>query len=295
VDLVRLALSELTDSAVQVGTVDSDARTLTWVEAGSGARIVMVAGAGETVLTWAPLFKGLVDRGRIIAYDRAGLGSSDPHQRSTAQSATDDLAAVLDAVGPSIVVGHSWGGLLAEALALTRPDLLRGLVLLDPTHEGVFDAVPLRMRLAESVMLRGIVVRHWFGRAGPIVHGMATDLAEHCTSDDATRARITEAYEASYSKTSQLATIGRENRISGHCSSWMEPIRAQRTYPDIPIIVLMAGDKPFADRSRALNEAATPSAEHVFIQESGHYIHRDHPSAVLDALDRVVEKASSSG
>jgi pimeloyl-ACP methyl ester carboxylesterase len=89
----------------------------------------MSAGAGETVLTWAPVFADLVTRGRVVAYDRAGLGSSSPHRGSTAQDAVDDLAFVLEAVGPAVVVGHSWGGLLTEVLALTRPDLVRGLVL----------------------------------------------------------------------------------------------------------------------------------------------------------------------
>lgn len=286
-DLVRLALADLTGAPFQAGSVDRGGRTLRWVEAGDGTTVVMVAGAGETVLTWAPLLTRLVERERIVAYDRAGLGASDRHWRSTAQSAVDDLAAVLETFGPAIVVGHSWGGLLAEVLALTRPELVRGLILIDPTHEGVFAGVPLRMRLAEAAMMRGIVVRHWFGRARPIVHGMAEDLAGHCATDEATRARVVLAYEASYAKTSQLAAIGKENRLSGRCGSWVGPIRAECTFPDVPITMLMAGNKPFAERSRRLNSAVTPDAELVVIEESGHYIHRDHPDAVLTALDRV--------
>lgn len=149
------------------------------------------------MLTWAPVFADLVTRGRIVAYDRAGLGSSTPHRGSTAQDAVDDLTSVLEAVGPAVVVGHSWGGLLTEVLALT--DLVRGLVLVDPTHEDVFSAVPQRVRAAEALMLRGIVVRHLVGRARPIVTAMAEELAVRCTTDTETREALVRAYEASYS------------------------------------------------------------------------------------------------
>lgn len=253
---------------------------------------MLVAGAGETVLTWAPVFPELVARGRIIAYDRAGLGSSDPHRRSTAQTALEDLAAVVSDVGPAVVVGHSWGGLLAQMLALTRPDLVAGLVLVDPTHEDVVAAIPLRMRLAEEAMMRGIVVRHWLGRAKPIVHVMALDLADHSTSDDATRARLISAYEASYATTSQLSTIGRENRISNRCGGWVRKIRTGNAFPPGPVEMLMAGNKPFAERSRKLNESVVVGAECTLVEDSGHYIHRDSPESVLNGLDRVLRPDS---
>ena len=250
----------------------------------------MVAGAGETVLTWAPLLNELVARGRIIAYDRAGLGSSDPHRRSTAESALEDLAAVVTDVGPAVVVGHSWGGLLTQMLALTRPDLVVGLVLVDPTHEDVVAAIPMRMRLAEEAMMRGIVVRHWLGRAKPIVHAMAQDLADHSTSDEATQERLISAYEASYATTSQLSAIGRENRISNRCGGWVRKIRTGHAFPPVPVEMLMAGNKPFAERSRELNERVAVGAERTLVEDSGHYIHRDSPTAVLHALDRVLRR-----
>lgn len=288
-DLVRRALADLGGVPVRAGSLDRDGRALMWVEAGAGTTVVLVAGAGETVLTWGPLFGRLVQRGRIVAYDRAGLGSSSPHPRATAQDAVDDLAALVETVGPAVVVGHSWGGLLAEVLALTRPDLVRGLVLVDPTHEDVFGAVPLRLRLAEAAMLRGIVVRNRLGRARPVVAGMAQELAEHCSSDPSTRAKVVRAYVASYASTSQLATIGRENRLAASSAAWVRPIRAAHAFPDIPITMITAGDKPLADLSRTLNEQVAPAAELHFVERSGHYVHRDSPEDVLAALNRVVE------
>jgi hypothetical protein len=137
-------------------------------------------------------------------------------------------------------------------------------------------------------MLRGIVVRHLVGRARPIVTAMAEELAVRCTTDTETREALVRAYEASYSTTSQLSTIGAENRLSSHCAAWVRPIRDAHGFPDVPISVLMAGDKPLSERSRSLNETVAPGAEHLFVAESGHYIHRDDPEAVLTALDGVL-------
>ena len=177
---------------------------------------------------------------------------------------------------------------MAEVLAMTRPDLVLGLVLIDPTHEGIFSAVPWRMRLAETLMLRGIVIRHRLGRSAPIVKAMAHDFAAKCTSDVSVQESLVRAYVASYSSTSQLATIGRENRLSGRCASWVEPIRERHSFPSVPIAMMMAGDKPLAELSRSLNETVSPTAERHIIAESGHYIHRDCPEAVLAALDGVL-------
>ena len=126
-------------------------------------------------------------------------------------------------------------------------------------------------------MLRGIVVRHLVGRARPIVRAMGEELAARCTADVGTRERLVRAYEASYSSRSQLSTIGAENRLSGHCTSWVRPIRDAHPFPDVPIAILTAGNKPFWELSRSLNETVAPGAAHVFVADSGHYIHRDEP------------------
>jgi pimeloyl-ACP methyl ester carboxylesterase len=45
-----------------------------------------------------------------------------------------------------VLAGHSWGGMLVLLLAFRRPDLVAGLVLMDPGHEEMGSALPLPAR-----------------------------------------------------------------------------------------------------------------------------------------------------
>ncbi len=76
-------------------------------------------------------------RYRIIAPDRPGLGWSDRIGGRAAASPVFQAALMAELLerqkaGPVIVVAHSLAGVMALNLALERPDLVRGLVLLAP-------------------------------------------------------------------------------------------------------------------------------------------------------------------
>ena len=83
---------------------------------------------------------------RVCAYDRPGTTRNDNTvtdstpvlQPTTAQLGVADLRALLTAAkepGPYVLVGHSWGGLIARLFASTYPDEVAGLVLIDPASE----------------------------------------------------------------------------------------------------------------------------------------------------------------
>ena len=83
---------------------------------------------------------------RVCVYDRPGTTRNDNtatdstpvRQPTTAQQGVADLHALLTAAkepGPYVLVGHSWGGLIARLFASTYPDEVSGLVLVDPASE----------------------------------------------------------------------------------------------------------------------------------------------------------------
>ena len=92
---------------------------------------------------------------RVAAYDRAGLGGSDPAPGlATIDRMIDDLASVITglAAGPCVLAGHSLGGVLVQLLAFRRPDLVAGLVLVDPGHEEMESLLPLPIQLGWRIM-----------------------------------------------------------------------------------------------------------------------------------------------
>jgi pimeloyl-ACP methyl ester carboxylesterase len=119
-----------------------DGRRLRAMVDGSGDDLVVLeAGLGGSGLTWG-LVQGILARThRVVAYDRAGLGSSDPDPapRDLARLA-DDLEAVIAAFPHRrlVLVGHSWGGPIVRVVTARR--VARGLptagaVLVDPSDE----------------------------------------------------------------------------------------------------------------------------------------------------------------
>ena len=110
---------------------------LHYVERGGGPQsVVLLHGNGSMVQDF--LASGLVDRlatrHRVIAFDRPGFGySTRPADRVWSPAAQARvLAEALRRLGlhRPVVVGHSWGALVALALGLRRPEMLRSLVLI---------------------------------------------------------------------------------------------------------------------------------------------------------------------
>jgi pimeloyl-ACP methyl ester carboxylesterase len=119
-----------------------DGRLLRTMTGGAGDDLVVLeAGLGGSGLTWGLVHGILARTHRVVTYDRAGLGSSDPDPapRDLARLA-DDLEAVI-AASPHrrlVLVGHSWGGPVVRVVAarrIARGLATAGVVLVDPSDE----------------------------------------------------------------------------------------------------------------------------------------------------------------
>jgi pimeloyl-ACP methyl ester carboxylesterase len=111
------------------------------VAAGSGEpAVVLEAGMNCGAASWQRVMPLLAPHVRVAAYDRAGIGGSAPAPGlAVIERQIADLTSVITglAAGPCVLAGHSWGGILVQLLALRRPDLVAGLVLVDPGHEDM--------------------------------------------------------------------------------------------------------------------------------------------------------------
>jgi pimeloyl-ACP methyl ester carboxylesterase len=137
--------------------MDPGCRVVRRVEAGVGEpAVVLEAGANSGAASWQRVIPLLAPHVRVAAYDRAGLGGSDPAPGlATIDRMIDDLASVITGLGARscVLAGHSLGGILVQLLAFRRPDLVAGLVLVDPGHEEMESLLPLPIRWGLRIML----------------------------------------------------------------------------------------------------------------------------------------------
>ena len=103
----------------------------------TGDPVFLIHGASSHIGTWEPtIIPMLRDEFQIAAYDRPGMGYTPdrPPGSDTLALQAKVAAETIEKLGLKrpIVVAHSWGGAVALRLALDRPDLVSGLVLIAP-------------------------------------------------------------------------------------------------------------------------------------------------------------------
>jgi pimeloyl-ACP methyl ester carboxylesterase len=100
--------------------------------------VVLEAGLASDHNAWSAVAPALAHTARTCSYDRAGLGFSAPDGANrTGRDQVEDLHELLAAAGeepPYVVVGHSYGGLLAREFAATYRREVAGVVLIDSSH-----------------------------------------------------------------------------------------------------------------------------------------------------------------
>ena len=112
---------------------------LTYVLAGSGPRVLFLNGSGATLERSAPLLSLFGTDIELLAFDQRGLGASSPApQPYDMARCAADAQALMDVVGwdTAGVLGVSFGGMVAQELAVTAPDRVERLALLCTSAGG---------------------------------------------------------------------------------------------------------------------------------------------------------------
>jgi pimeloyl-ACP methyl ester carboxylesterase len=118
-------------------TVTIDGLPVHFVDYGGrvlGPTFVLVHGLGGSHLNWDLLAPLLVQEGYVYSLDLPGFGKSEPLGRDCSVEANVRvLEKFVEGVGGTVhLVGNSMGAMVSVLLAASRPDLVDGLVLLDP-------------------------------------------------------------------------------------------------------------------------------------------------------------------
>jgi pimeloyl-ACP methyl ester carboxylesterase len=267
--------------------VEIDGVRLHYVERGEGTPLVMLHGLGSMVeeLVLSPAFALAAARYRVIAIDRPGYGhSSRPRGRwwgPRAQAALVHRMLAELGIERPIVFGHSFGALVALALALAHPAALRGAVLASGYYfpTGRID-VPLMAPPAIPVL--GDLLRH-----------TVSPLIGRALWPGMTRLMFGPApvppYFARYPV--WMALRPSQLRASAEESAVLLPsvFGLQRKYAELaapPIIVAGAHDRYVDHASHSLRLAAQiPGSEVLLSPRAGHMVHHTDPRRVLQAIE----------
>ena len=137
-----------------------------------GPPVVFANSLGTSLHLWDPILPYLPDGLRVIRFDKRGHGRSDvPDGPYRMGQLVSDAEAVCDATGirDALFVGLSVGGMIAQGLAVKRPDLIRALVLSNTAAKiGNPTFWQDRMDAVRAHGMTGIadnVLSRWFGRS----------------------------------------------------------------------------------------------------------------------------------
>ena len=132
---------------------------LHYVEYGKGPLIVLLHGFPECWYAWRYQLPALAEAGyRVVAPDLRGYNLSDKPKGVAAyrlECLVADVKALIQALGEdsAVVVGHDWGGVIAWQLAMTDPQVVKKLIILNAPHP---------QRYLEALKTPGQLFRSWY-------------------------------------------------------------------------------------------------------------------------------------
>ena len=247
-------------------------------------------------LAFAAVIPAIAARTRLIAYDRAGLGNSDPERELTLDVQVGDLAAVLAEAGdgPCVLAGHSWGGLLVLIAAARYPDLIAGLVLVDPADEIYWASLPPEIHKESTDQAALFLQLHSDSQLPDKIRENFRGYAESLTDSEKLREQLLETYVACYAERSQVAMLQAETDLFMDSISLINQIRTAAPLPDVPTVVLSAttGTTPEIRAKwtgvHADLAASLPRAEHIVLADTHHAINEVRPEAITQAIVHVL-------
>ena len=205
---------------------------------GEGSPTVILESAlGAMSAHWVRVQQVVAETTRVCAYDRAGMGWSEPGpEPRDARQISSELHTLLknaDTEGPYVLVGHSYGGLYARMYAARYPNEVAGVVLVDSSHPEQFTRSPEGRAMYEQIRRLGAVIP-FLTRLG--VTRLFNVYPAHPDLPPQQRAQI----EAFNSSTRQVATTAAEFRATPETTA---QVRSTGTLGDKPLAVISAGEQ----------------------------------------------------
>ncbi len=252
--------------------IDIDGIRLNVIEEGAGHPVLFLHGLGGSWRDWEPQLDSFSGHWRAIVPEHRGHGRSDrPLGRySMARFAADidRLCRVLD-IDHCFVVGLSMGGMIAQHLALTRPDLVDALVLADTSASVDSSSAELLRSVVAGIRQDGMAVVQTLAEASMRNASSAVGIRPELIRNNLRESSGNDPY--AYASALWALT---EHDLSDQLAM----LRA-------PTLVLRGEHDPLVSENAAVElTAAIPGAQMVTIPAAGHLVNLDQPAE----FDRLV-------
>lgn len=249
--------------------------------------VVFESGLGLSRLLWANVTHLLAKAGyRTISYDRSGLGRSPAATERSLEALVADLEQVVRAYAPqgAIIVGHSYGGIMARLLTARQPQLVKALVLVDPSSEFVGAQIgPLGKRL-EALFDSAIT----FSRDLKLlpIFLMAAGY-KHLPARLQQKVRVEDVSDA--------ALKARRQENKGYYPALAKLREQPLPHPQVPVEILLASSSPESEWFKAHSEYASklPDAHLWQASTSSHMVPLLRPQEVALAVKQADARRSA--
>lgn len=275
--------------------VEIDGIRLHYLERGTGIPVVFLHGNGTMAYDFevSSLLGLAAEKYHVLAFDRPGYGYSERPlgQAWTSKEQADLLFKALQALGieQAVIVGHSWGTMVAMSLALAHPECVRSLVLLS----GYYYPTPrmdVLMLSPPSIPDFGDMIRPTLSPC--IGRMMWPALIQKFFSP----APVAPRWEAEFPvwttlRLSQILASAAETALMTSEAFWL----AQRYHELAMPVVIMAGTDDMHVATKMQSERLhdhIPHSKLILVPGVGHMIHHAVPEQVLSAIDLAAKQMS---
>jgi len=277
--------------------VEVDGRSMHIDCTGEGSpAVILDSGLGDSFLSWRKVQPQIASFTRVCSYDRSGLGYSDPGPLPrTADVIAKELHALLQPARvppPYVLVGHSMGGFDVRLYTSLYRSEVAGIVLVDASHpdqESRFPPVLKDMIASWTRQLEFTEFTIPFGV--PRLFGFCgndpTVRAAECNFRTS-RGKLAEerAFSKSASQAAATGTLG-DMPLAVLSHDPDEPV------PDMPPDVGKAFEVAMGQMQEELARLSTKGTR-VIAKRSSHYIQRDRPDLVIEAIHSAVNQARAA-
>ena len=279
---------------------------------GNGPAVLFDSGIGGSSIEWKRVAADLSSEFTVIRYDRPGFawspGSTCDRRSVAAARRIIELLKALEINGPVILVGHSLGGIHVRAAAAMAPDLVGGLVLVDPSHEGMLEFVEAsKAARVTAGVLRVVAALAPFG-VGRLVGRPLAKLA----LSDARQPLDDEAREGA--KCAEMLTLrtvhglralaAEHGCLEASLQQFVE-LTATVAEPDVPVVCITGSapspNKRIADAREKIDRlhvelvAGCARGRHVLAERSGHLVPLDQPELVAQCIRETASAMRAIG